>query len=75
MTREAVEAAIIEWIHREPFVPFQVELTSGEVVLVPHPRLAVNATGAGFIGPDGGLIDIDFDQVRAIGSVNPRVGV
>jgi hypothetical protein len=75
MTRAQVEAKVVELIHREPFVPFQVELNDGRTVLVPHARLAVNETGAGFVDPESGIIDIDFAKVRAIGSVNPKVGV
>jgi hypothetical protein len=75
MTLEQIEAKVIELIHQEPFFPFQVEMTNGEVLLIPHPRLAVNTTGAGFIGPDGGIVDIDFANVRAIRNVGPGVGV
>jgi hypothetical protein len=74
MTPEQVEARVIELIHREPFVPFIVEMTDGASVEVPHPRLAVNGGGAGFIGPDGGLVDLDFKTVRAI-RFSPREAV
>jgi hypothetical protein len=74
MTREQVEAKVIELIHREPFVPFQVEMIDGHVLVVPHPRLAVNSTGAGFIGQEGGLVDIDFAKVRTIGSLVHKAG-
>ena len=66
MTPEQVEEKVIELIHREPFVPFVVEMTDGQSLEVPHPRLAINGQGAGFIGPDGGLVDFDFKTVRAI---------
>lgn len=75
MTLEQVEARVIDLIHREPFVPFQVEMTDGTVLIVPHPHLAVTATGAGFIGLDGGLVDIDFANVRAICSEPPKMTV
>ena len=70
MTTMQVEEKIIELIHRQPFAPFCVELADGQSVVVPHPRLAVNAGGAGFIGPDGGLVDIDFAKVGSI-TTNP----
>jgi hypothetical protein len=50
ITVKQVEEKVIELIHRGG----------------PHPQLAVDYTGAGFTGPDGGLIDIDFKKVRAI---------
>jgi hypothetical protein len=73
MTREQIEAKVIELIHKEPFFPFRVEMASGDVLTVPHPRLAVNTTGAGFIGTDGGIVDIDFANVHAIRTVAPDV--
>jgi hypothetical protein len=66
MSPEQVEEKVIELIHREPFVPFVVELQSGQRLEVPHPRLAINAGGAGYIGRDGGLVDFDFNSVRSI---------
>jgi len=66
MTPEQVEEKVIQLIHREPFVPFVVEMTDGHSLEIPHPRLAINGGGAGFIGPDGGLVDFDFKTVRSI---------
>ena len=66
MTPAQVEKKIIELIHREPFVPFVLEMKNGERLEIPHPRLAVDRSGAGFIGPDGALVDVNFKKVRAI---------
>jgi hypothetical protein len=66
MTSTQVEEKIIELIYREPFVPFVVEMTNGQLLEIPHPRLAINGGGAGFIGPDGGLVDFEFNTVRSI---------
>ena len=66
MTPKQVEERVIELIYREPFVPFVVEMTNGTGLHVPHPRLAITSSGAGFIGPDGGIADFAFDTVRAI---------
>jgi hypothetical protein len=66
MTPDQVEARVIELIRREPFVPFVVEFHDGAALEIGHPRLAINTGGAGFIGPDGGLVDVDFSKVRAI---------
>jgi hypothetical protein len=66
MTSEQVEEKVIELIHRVPFVPFVVDLTGGQSLEVPHPRLAINGGGAGFIGSDGGLVDFEFKSVRSI---------
>jgi hypothetical protein len=66
MTPEQVEQRVIELIHREPFVPFVVEMKDGTILDIPHPRLAINGGGAGFFGPDGGIVDFEFRTVRAI---------
>lgn len=65
MTIKQVEDKLTELVHREPFVPFVVELLGGETLIVPHPP-AFDETGAGFIGTDGGLVDFEFKNVRAI---------
>jgi hypothetical protein len=74
VTPEQVEARVIELIHREPFVPFAVEMTDGQCLEIPHPRLSINGGGAGFIGPDGGIVDFEFKTVRAIRS-SPKEAV
>lgn len=66
MTPEQVEERVVELIHREPFVPFVVEMADGQSLEIPHPRLAINGGGAGFFGRDGGIVDFDFKTVRAI---------
>jgi hypothetical protein len=66
MKIEQVEAKVIELIYRKPFTPFVVEFDDGQMIEVPRPKLAITSTGAGFIGPDGALVDIAFDKVRSI---------
>ena len=66
ITPKQVEEKVIDLIHREPFVPFVVEMTDGQLLEVLHPRLAINGGVAGFFGPDGGLVDFWFKNVRSI---------
>jgi hypothetical protein len=66
MTPEQVEQKVIELIHREPFMPFVVDMTDGQSLVIPHPRLAINGGGAVFFGPEGGLVDFEFKTVRSI---------
>jgi hypothetical protein len=74
MNPQQVEEKLIELIHREPFIPFVAEMNDGQTLEIPHPRLAINGGGAGFIGPDGGLVDFDFKTVRAIrGDLNEAI--
>ncbi len=41
-------------------------MTNGQLLEIPHPRLAINGGRAGFIGLDGGLVDFEFNTVRSI---------
>lgn len=66
MTTKQVEEKVIELIHRDSFVPFVVEMSDGQCVEVLHPRLAINGGGAVFVGPEGGLVDFEFNSVRNI---------
>jgi hypothetical protein len=66
MTPVQVEQKIIELKHRQPFVPFFVELMDGQSLEIGDSFLAVNAGGAGFFGADGALIDFVFSNVRSI---------
>jgi hypothetical protein len=66
MTVEQVEKKVIELIYRKPFVAFLVEFKDGQLLKVPHPRLAINGGGAGFIGPDGAIVDFEFNSVHSI---------
>jgi hypothetical protein len=66
MTVKQIEEKVIELKYRDPFVPFVVEMVDGQAVEIPHPGLAINESGAGFIGPDGGIVDVEFKNVRTI---------
>ena len=65
MTIEQVEKKMTELVHREPFIPFVVELLDGESLVVPHPP-AFDNTGAVYFGSDGALVDFEFKNVHAI---------
>lgn len=66
MTPKQVEGKMTELIHREPFLPFVVEMRDGGRVAISHPRVAFDDTGAVFIDVDGVLVDFKFSGVRAI---------
>lgn len=70
MTIKQIEEKMVELKHRDPFVPFVVEMANGETVVVPHAGLAINETGTGFIGTDGGIVDIEFKNVRVVRLLN-----
>jgi hypothetical protein len=66
MTPEQVERFLVEAIHRDPFVPFSVEMNDGTAIDVPHARVALDSSGAVFFDADGILVDFNFEKVRAI---------
>lgn len=71
MTPKQVEEKLIALIHRKPFIPFIIEMNNGESHEIDRPGLAIAGGGAGFIGPDGGLVDVEFKDVRSIRFVHP----
>ena len=67
MTPEQVEEKVIELIHREPFIPFVLEMADGTSQTIPHPRLAINGGGAFFLDrKEERLVDVEFKDVRGI---------
>ena len=71
MTNKQVEEKLTELSHREPFVPFVVELNDGRTLIVPHAP-AFDENGAGFISLDEALTDFWFKDVRAIRNYTPE---
>lgn len=60
MTAEAFRDTIFQLLRAEPFVPFEVELTTGEVLQVEEPNwVATSGTGGSFWTGDGPLISFD----------------
>ena len=51
---------------------FVVELSDGQSLEIRRPGLAINGGGAVFIGPDGGLVDFWFKNVRSIRMARPE---
>ncbi len=70
MTVKEIEEKVIALKCLEPFVPFVLDLVNGQSVQVPHAGLAINETGVGFLGPDGGIVDVEFKNIRDIRLLN-----
>jgi hypothetical protein len=51
MTREAFEKLLRDFLHREPFQPFVVELESGQQVEIAEPTAAFSEGFAGYLSP------------------------
>jgi hypothetical protein len=63
---EQFESTLIEFLHKEPFQPFVVELTSGQLIEVNRSRLAIGGGGASFFAPDYDLVEFSCEEVRDI---------
>ena len=58
MNEETFTRLLREFIHRDPFEPFVLELTDGQHVFIDSP------SAVGFAGPAGGFITKDLDLIR-----------
>lgn len=66
LSTEQVEDKVIELIHREPFIPFVLEMVDGSTQVIPHPRLAITTGGAVFLDrKEDRFVEIEFKDVRA----------
>ncbi len=53
-----------QWLSKEHFVPFVVELDDGRPILISEPSVAFGGGSTGFIDPiDGALVDFTYDHV------------
>jgi hypothetical protein len=63
-----------QWIRKEPFVPFFVELENGERILIRLPALAFGGGSAGFIDSvDGALVGFSHKDVVGFAPADQEV--
>lgn len=65
MTNKQVEERLTELVHRDPFIPFMVDLIDGESLTITHPP-AFDENGAVLIGSDDRFVEFEFKNVKAI---------
>jgi hypothetical protein len=73
MNTEQFEDTMREFVHRQPFEPFVVELRDGRAIEVTTPEVAFHGDGAAFLTDDFVLVNFDRDDVRAIRFLFPGV--
>jgi hypothetical protein len=73
MNAEQFEQTLREYLRREPFQPFVVELVDGGVIAIDHPKVAIGGGGASFFTPSHDLVDFECENVRAIRPTIPKV--
>jgi hypothetical protein len=67
MTEELFTQQLREFIRRQPFEPFVVELQDGRSLLINRPAVVFHGGAAGFISDTDGLVDFSCDEVRRMG--------
>lgn len=72
---EEFDRTMRQWLSKDHFVPFVVELDDGRQILISEPSVAFGGGGAGFIDPvDGALIDITCDHVVGFHAAGQEIG-
>ena len=66
MKREVFEETLRGFLRREPFLPFVVELETGEQILVEEPTVAFADGFAGYFSPAYDITEFTCEQVRDI---------
>ena len=65
-----------KWIRAVPFQPFQIELSSGRALKVPHPdHILVTSGGMVAVEDDAGLVDViaalHITSIRSLSAASP----
>lgn len=76
MTKNDFHERLRELLHREPFVPFAVDLRDGGRIVVKRPPVAFSDGWASFIDPvDGALVDFSHRQVKTMTPLEKEASV
>jgi hypothetical protein len=68
MTKEQFYAQLQQFVHRQPFAPFVVDLRDGRRLEIKQLPVVFGDDGAGYIDPeDGALVDFSNDEVVCFG--------
>jgi hypothetical protein len=73
MTAPEFTDSVLRLLRQRPFVPFEVELTSGERFVVHRPgTVACDGGGAAFIDDEGELHFFDYTDTKRLEVVPPQ---
>lgn len=64
MDRDQFQYNLREFIHRQPFEPFEVELRDGRVIRIDTPYVAMRGDSAGFFSTESMLEEFHAGDVR-----------
>ena len=65
MNTQEFEEQLRRYLQQEPFQPFEVELASGQVIDVLHPKVVFGGGGASFLTDSYELVEFNCEDVRA----------
>jgi len=71
MKLEEFEDTMRKHLYRTPFVPFEVEMEDGRVVIVDNPFAMLNGCVA-LISQDDIFVDFTFENVKIIRPLSPQ---
>ena len=70
MNVEQFEDTLRNFLRREPFQPFVVELVDGRAIEILRPKVVFGGGGASFFTPAYDLVEFACEEVRAIRPVS-----
>lgn len=69
------DSTLRQWLKKDTFVPFYVELDDGQQILIRQPVLAFGGGSASFIdSEDGALVGFSHQQVTGFHAAGQEVG-
>ena len=66
MTNEQFEETLRQYLRREPFQPFVVELVDGRLIAIEEPKVVFGGGAASFFTPSYDLVEFACEDVQAI---------
>jgi hypothetical protein len=72
MEEQLFEQTLRTFLRREPFLPFVVELESGDQIVIEQPTVAFDGGAAGYFNPSYDLTEFACEDVRAIRLLTPE---
>jgi hypothetical protein len=72
MNVEQFEQTLRQFLHREPFQPFVVELVDGRMIEIDQPKIVFGGGAASFLTPGYDLVEFACEEIRAIRASVPR---
>jgi hypothetical protein len=74
MSKKEFHSHLLEYMHREPFLPFVVKLRGGREIVIKQPPVVWDDGAASFIDPtDDMLVEFYHNDVRKFELLQPEM--